>query len=245
MYKKFIINLFIISACIFALAGFASAQTDSQLKITSVEKKAFWDSSLYLEGTSAPNANILLSVIDEGGNFSYIVKIAADSNGKWYKKLDQPFKSGTYDVQVIAFGENGVTERPVDFGTIDIFGTFDVLIAVFSVLVIILLAGFLAIWYASKSAEVKRYRRILASQNDIVASYNVLKKDVDEAMHGLSAESEKDWRVHEVKYLLERISVNLEKVNKYVLQGVGVIGKYDIVSKVDNLFKFKNKNLKN
>ena len=118
-------------------------------------------------------------------------------------------------------------------------GLLPAIIAIFSALVIVLLFAFVGGWYISKSAENKRYRRILSSQRDIIASYNVLKKDVDKAIKNLSGEKEEDWRIHEVKYLLENISGNLEKMNKYVLKGVNVIGNYDIISKVDNTIKEK------
>jgi hypothetical protein len=126
-------------------------------------------------------------------------------------------------------------EGAVTYGPVKISGSFAFIVAVFSFLVVILTAGFVGGWYINKLAELKRVRRILISQRDIISSYNVLKNDVDKAL--------KSSNSAETNFLLQRISGNLEKMNKYVAQGVSIIGKYDIITKIDNFFKIKNKKI--
>jgi hypothetical protein len=248
MTEKLFKKLIIIFSCLLFLTGFdAIAQTIPvseisqvpQPKITSVSKGAFWDYTVYLKGESSPNIKILLNIRDKENTFSYSIQAHSDVNGDWYANLNQPLKSGKYYIEAVAQDGNGLQSPPVESGPINILGTFDFLIGIFSVLVIILLSCFLCIWYASKSAEVKRYRRILSSQRDIISSYNILKKDIDEAIDNLKGDKKEDWKIYEVKFLLGRISGNLEKMNKYVVYGISVIGKYDVVSKIDNFFKFK------
>ncbi|MCX6722749.1 MAG: hypothetical protein NT094_01615, partial [Candidatus Staskawiczbacteria bacterium] len=194
---------------------------------------------IFVKGESSPNMTILLSIKDKNNLFSYSIKTNSDALGNWSAKLDQPLKSGEYYIEAITQDENGILSMPTDSKLINIKGPFAIIINIFSVLILILLACFLSIWYASKSAELKRYRRILSSQRDIISSYNILKKDVDTAVKNLDGEKAKEEIVHEIKFFLDRISKNLEKINTYVLQGVNIIGKYDIVSKIEDLLKLK------
>lgn len=111
-------------------------------------------------------------------------------------------------------------------------GLFALIVGIFSVLVIVLLVAFVSGWYLSKWAENKRYRRILMSQRDTIASYNVIKKDTKEALKSIAGKEFGEGKINEIKFFLERIDDNLEKMNKYVVDGIKVIGKYDIINKI-------------
>jgi hypothetical protein len=231
----------IILFCLLFLPGFiASSQTvlkvetpqQNQLKIISVTKGVSLSGDLYVKGKSLPNKIILLTVKDASDVFSYSVKTNSDSKGNWSADFNQLLKEGRYYIQAIQEDSSGVQTGSVIFGPVEIKGSFYFIILVFSLLVVILLVGFVGGWYINKLAEVKRYRRILMSQRDIVASYNVLKNDVDKAMKNLTDNKTEQWKVSETDFLLKRINDNLEKMNKYVVQGVNTIGKYDIISKI-------------
>lgn len=235
MNKGFIKTFAIIFLCFLATASFdVGAQETSKLKINSVVKSnTFLGANIYVKGEALPNSNILLSIKDEKDGFAYSVKTNVDANGNWLAKFDQSLKSGKYYIEAIEKNIDGAQIESATFGPIEIKGSFVFIVAIFSFLVIILLAGFVGGWYINKIAEIKRYRRILMCQRDIIASYNVLKKDVQRALKNLSGA--------ETEFLLKRINENLEKMNKYVLKGITIIGKYDIVKKAENFFK-KNKN---
>jgi len=248
MLNKTFKKLVIIFSCLLFLAGFrVEAQMISNLeiiqpnqpKIISTENNPFWEGGIFVKGESSPNVIIWLSIKDKDDVFSYSIKTNSDDRGKWFVKLDQPLKSGEYHIEAVAQGEGGFLSSSTDSGLIKIKGPFSTIINIFSFLIIVLLFCFLAIWYTSRSAEIKRYRRILSSQRDIVSSYNILKKDVDEAIKKLNGNKIEEQKIHEVEFFLNRINENLEKINKYVIQGINVIGKYDIVSKIDNALKFK------
>ncbi|GEM_PF-4411620 len=115
------------------------------------------------------------------------------------------------------------------------------IIYIFSFLVIALLFAFVGGWYLSKWAENKRYRRILMSQRDMIASYNLIKKDAEKALKILSDKKFDEGRINEIEFLIKRIDNNLEKMNKYVVLGIKIIGKYDIINK---LYKTKKEIIK-
>lgn len=231
--------LFIISFCFLAVATCANAQ-NSELTIISTSENMMKGGVISVEGQSQPNAKILLSVKTESYNFVYSAIETADSNGKWSAQLDQPLKTGKYYIEAAAQNLDGSLSAPVTSNLIEVRGPFAIIIAIFSILVVLLLASFLAIWYASKSSEIKRYKRILASQSDIIASYNILKKDLDRAMSNLDNNSDPEWRLGEIKFHLTNLKESLEKMNKYVTQGINVIGEYDVVSKIDKTVKPKH-----
>jgi hypothetical protein len=240
MIKNLFNKLTIIFSCFLFLSAFvANAQSFDYIKLTSLTKDAFWDSNINITGESLPYAMIAVSMNSEDDIFSYSVKTNADNQGFWSVKLNQPLKTGKYYVSAVAEGWNKTLSQPVKSEIIDIRGPFALIVNIFSILVIFLVGLFLIIWYTSKSAEVKRYRRILSSQRDLVSSYNLLKNDIDVAIKDLSGNKIGVGRINDAKFFLERASKNIEKINKYVLQGIKVIGKYDIVSKLDNILKIK------
>ena len=249
MLKIFYKTAIIIFSCfLFFLAFEIGAQNasnlgildEAQLKINSVEVNKFFGGSVYVRGESLPNMTVFLSVKDEKDTFTYSIKINSDNQGNWLAKFSQPLKSGKYYIEAIAQDKNSFSSLPVRSELIDIKGPFALIIGIFSFLVIILLIGFVGGWYGSKLAEIKRYRRILISQRDIIASYNILKNDVDKALKNLSSEKIKEGKINETKFFLKRISENLEKMNKYVVKGVNIISKYDIINKINNILKLKS-----
>jgi hypothetical protein len=250
MPEKFFKKIIITFSCFLFLAGFGAKAQDlsvsgpeisqfNQLKIISVGKNAFWYGGINVKGQSSPDTTILLSIKDEKDTFSYSTKTNSDDQGNWSADFNQLLKSNKYYIQALEVDANGNQIGSAIYGPVEIKGAFAFIVYTFSLLVIILLAGFVGGWYINKLAEIKRYRRILVSQRDIIASYTILKNDVDRALKDLRGEKVEDWRINEVKFLLGRVDENLEKMNKYVVRGINIIGKYDIVNKIYDMFKFK------
>ena len=243
MLKNFSKALVIIFLCFlflgWPLGRFKAGAQSTQLKITSVSVNEFFLGNIYVKGESLPNMTIFLSVKDENDTFAYLIKTNSDSQGNWFAEFNQLLKNGKYYIEAVAQDRNGLLSLPVRSELIDIKGPFALIIGIFSFLVIILLVGFVAGWYASKLAEIKRYRRILISQRDIIASYNILKNDVVWALKNLSDDQIEERKISETRFFLKRISENLEKMNKYVVKGVNIISKYDIINKIENILKPK------
>ena len=241
MLKKIYKSLIIFS-CVFFLAVGTSAQAqntagifqDNQLKITLAGESAFLGGSIYVKGQSSPDTVILLSANDENNTFSYSIKTVSNADGNWSATFTQLLKSGNYYVQAISQNSNGSSSLPVRSAIIRVKGPFAMIIGVLSILVIILLLSFLIGWYASKLAQIKRYRRIAISHRDITSYYNIINNDVVKAMKNLSADKMEEGKISETVFLLKNIKENLDKLNKYGLKGIKVIGKYDIINKLEN-----------
>jgi hypothetical protein len=61
---------------------------------------------------------------------------------------------------------------------------------------------------------------------------------VDLALKNFDGNNFSEGKINEIQFLLKRIRENLEKMNEYVTKGVKIIGKYDIITKIDNMLKF-------
>jgi len=241
-YKAFsiIIFCFLLSTA-FSVVAQVGPDSTNQLKINSVKESIYLGTNIYVKGQSSPNIQIFLSIQDEKNSFAYSIKTKSNSAGNWSANFDQSLKSGKYYINAEQQDVNGSLISQVKYGPIQIKGSFAFIVSVFSFLVVLLLAGFVGGWYINKLAEVKRYRRIIISQRDIISSYGVLKNDVNRALKTLGEEKEQDWKITEAEFLLKRINENLEKMDKYVVKGVNIISNYDIIRKIDNLLKLNFK----
>jgi hypothetical protein len=232
----------IVFVCFLFLSGAVGhAQSyygQNQVKINSVTRtNMFFGGNILVTGESAPNITIALTIEQENSSFSYFIKTNADVQGNWVANFDQLLKSGKYYVTATAQDYQGNILGQAKSGPVEIKGSLAFMVFGFSFLIIILLTGFVGGWYISRVAEIKRYRRILISQRDILASYNVLRNDIDKVIKNLDGEKNEQWKVDDAKFFIKRTSENLEKMNKYVVKGVNIIGKYDIISKAYGKFK--------
>ena len=248
MNKKFLKVFAIIFPCFLFLAAFGVGAQDvpnfgslqsEQIKIISVKQNVFLGTSVYVTGESLPNTAILLSITDQKDIFAYSIRTNSDSQGNWSANFDQSLKSDKYYISASEVDQNGMQIASTRYGPIEIKGSFVFIVAVFSILVIILLIGFVGGWYINKIAEIKRYRRILISERDISASYNILKNDVDLALQHLASGETDEGKINDIKFLLKRVNENLEKMNKYIIKGVKIISKYDIITKLEDKLKIK------
>ncbi|MFH1967942.1 MAG: hypothetical protein ABIJ84_00980 [bacterium] len=205
----------------------------AQPKITAIKESFLNLSGLLVQGQASPYFNVVVSLKDSKENLIYSFEAIANGDGKWSGKFDQPLKSGKYYFEAVAQNNNGDYSYPVKSDFINVQGPFAIIIGGLSIIVAILTFAFTAGWYVSKWAEGKRYRRILLSERDVASSYSVIKNDVLRALKSISEVEPAFSKASEVKFLLERVVDNLEKMNKYVTQSVRKIGKYDIVKKID------------
>jgi len=208
---------------------------ESVLKITSVEENFFTGRGITVKGTSPAENLIQAGIRDSGGNLIYSLRANSDSLGNWSVIFNQPIARGTYYIEAESVGADGAWSQPVRSEFIDVAGPFTLIIYIFSVLVIILLAVFLAGWYLSKRSEIRRYRRILISERDIESLYKLMKNDVDLVLKKIKDKGFDDAFSSEIKFLLSRVGNNLENMQKYVSRGISVLRKYDIITKIDKI----------
>lgn len=222
--------------------GFQIAKADYQdphLRIISIAEDGFRGGNVQITGTATPDSPIFLDIKNQDNTFTYSIRSSSDGQGSWLAVFDQPLKKGKYYIEAESQDQNGVLSLPVKSDLVDIKGSFSIIIEVFSLLVVVLLLIFIVGWYFSKILDVKRYRRILVSQRDIKASYKIFRNDVERVLKIIEDSKVDASEMNAMKFYLNRVRENLEKMNSYVVKGVELIASYNVVSKIDNFLKFK------
>lgn len=244
--KKFSIFLaaFLLALCFLGQEVLAQSFAENYVaapQITSLNQSFLNIQGLSASGKSDPFMTVWLTVAEEGKGAIYSIEVGADKNGNWSGTFEQPLKKGYYYIEALAENNDKHKSSTVRSNTIWVRGPFSTIMMIFSVIVVLLTAAFTIIWYLSRQGEIKRYHRILLAQRDMAASYNVIKSDVLAALRNYATGPVDEAKSNEIKFLLERIDVNLEKMNKYVIQGIKVISNYDIIKKVDKSLREKTK----
>jgi len=223
--------------------GFGSvvlAQKEKDLKIDSVQDRGFPAMGIIVSGESPLNSDVIVVVKNEEGTVFYSVKAELNKEGNWNVKFNQLMESGNYYIEASAY-KNGELLSSVSWGLVKIKGSFKMIVGLFSVLVIFLLGLCLIAWYYGKATEKKRYSRIIISQRDIISSYNIFKNYVFRGVQVISDAKPETWKISEIKFILDRMSENLEKMNIYVVKGIDNIGRYDFINKLYKKIKIKIK----
>ncbi len=236
--KKNIFKFFLIVGCVaFVLPALAVVDVPSSVKITSVKENIFSGKGVNAEGTALAGGLVRVGIYDIASNLIHSSEIIVNETGGWSINFNQPLKNGKYYIEATATGLGGEWGAPVKSDIINVRGPFALIIAIFSLLVLILTAVFVSGWYLSKRAEIKRYQRILITERDIASSYQIMKNDVQKALKKMSGGELDEGATREVEFLLEKTNDNLEKMNKYITKGINILRKYDIISKIDKIKK--------
>ena len=220
------ISFWLILAVFLFFSPGVLADVPASPKITFIDS-ATKDVGVAVRGVSGAGDEILLDLKDAKDSFSYSIKTKADEMGNWSANFDQPLKSGEYYIQAAAKNSEQILSSPFISEKFNVNGAFSRIIALFSYLVAFLTISFVAGWYISKWAEKKRSNRILMSERDVGACYNVIKKDAEKALYNLNSQELNESKISETKFLLQHISENIEKINTYILKGVKAISKYN------------------
>lgn len=197
--------------------------------ITSISKDVFvGEGGLEIAGNSLPNTFILLSVKSKSGQNILSTIINSDKNGDWSTKIDQPLKKGWYFIEVTAQDGRGALslavksdlfkakERPLF--TIAGFGITQFWF--FAGLIIILIAGFLAGMISHHFWRVRVSRRIVVAQRDILATFGLIRKDVDKMLSAYLDKTIEEHEKTEIEFLLKKIKSNLDKAEKYITENI-------------------------
>jgi hypothetical protein len=236
--KKFKIIIAGFLLLLFFVPVVIGAQTES-LKITSISENIFSGKGVTAQGSAFPFEALILSLKDDNNNLIYSINTISDKSGNWSASFDQPLKGGKYYVEALPSG--GSLATPVKSETISVRGPFAFIIGIFSILVILLTFVFVLGWYASKVAEVKRYRRILMSQRDVASFYNNIHTEVERALKIVSSKDVTEAKINEIEYHLKSAAENLEEMKKFIIQGINMISKYDIIKNINKKFKINIK----
>ena len=152
------------------------------------------EGGINLDGDALPNITVRFNLKAENGSAVYATAVSSTPAGKWLAKISQPLLT-IYNIEISEFW-------------------------FFLVIIIIFIGAFVTGWYTNRSAKEQRGRKVLIAQRDVVNAYAVIKKDIDKMLgsynNGIITEDE----VGEIKFLLKRISTNVTKMQKYVVQNI-------------------------
>jgi hypothetical protein len=179
-------------------------------------------------GTAIPNSAVDLLLKRERGEIVYSASVESDNNGNWQAKLDLPLKSGKYFVEATARDKRGalslpalsevirVRERPL----LTIAGIGITQFWLFAGLTGILLVGIVIGWVSYGVWKRRVARRVVVAQRDLVGALGILEKDIDKMILSYVDEEITEAEASEIGFRLKQTKNNLEKLRKYLLEGI-------------------------
>ncbi|EKD23811.1 MAG: hypothetical protein ACD_81C00179G0004 [uncultured bacterium] len=203
-------------------------------KITSITRNIFvGEGNLEVLGFAIPDVGISVSVRTEGGQVEQLVDTHADDHGSWAVSMDKPLKTGKYIVEVIAKDARGALSLPVTSEVVTvkqrpvlILGSLEITqFWFFTLLIVILLGGFGAAWLYVRLKEAQQARKVIIAQRDIANAIATIKKDVDGILAKYADDKIDETEVSEIQYLAKKISTNLDRARKYIVEDIGDINK--------------------
>jgi hypothetical protein len=202
-------------------------------KIFSVSSTTYvGEGGLIISGTSLATASVILNARDEKDNLMYSFTTSSDDSGNWAMKIDSPLKKGTYYVEVIAQDSRGASSLPIKSDIISVQERPIMVLWGFNVtyleliisLLVITIGGYAFGWYSNNLINSQRQRKILISQRDVSASFNVIKKDIEKVLEFWDDGKLEDFEITSIEYLLKHMAANVEKLQKYIISGIKDIG---------------------
>jgi len=190
------------------------------------------EGGLIINGTSLAGVSIILNIRDQKDNLIYNFTTNADEKGNWAMKIDSPLKKGIYYIEVTAQDSKGALSYPVKSDAIKVqerpimvlwgFNVTYIELVIF--LLFILIGGFGAGWYFNKLTNSQRQRRILISQRDVSAGFNVIKKDIEKIIKSWDDKKIEEFELTQMEFVLKDINGKIEKLQKYIIMGIKDIG---------------------
>lgn len=198
-------------------------------RIISVTTNVFsGEGGLVINGTSFAKSLMILEIKDLKNNAVYFFKTNADESGVWAMKIDSPLKNGTYYIEVTAQDSRGASSLPVRSDSIKVSTKPIMVIFGFNVtpihIIIVIILIFIAGWYSNYLITAQRNRKILISQRDVSASFNVIRSNVSKAMKSWSDGKVEEREINEIEFLLKETNKSLDKLEEYIIKGIKDIG---------------------
>ncbi len=217
-----------------------STETFSELEIIPIESPTIdyltprvyiGEGGLEAGGSSLPGYSVVVSLknIEEAEIASTVV--LTDESGNWFVQFNDPLRRGRYYIEATAKDSRGALSLPVSSEEIRasskpiiVVGGIGITPEVLAFLfVLFVIGGFVAGRIAERKLSRRRRGRTIIATRDMMNVFNLVKKDVDAATNAV--DKSKTASPPEVKYHLEKIKKDIDKMAKYLVQGVEEIGK--------------------
>ncbi len=196
--------------------------------IVSVNDVFLGEGGLEAAGTALPEVGLLFELRTAAGKSVFSGSGEAQANGNWETKIDEPLKKGIYVLRVTSKDERGALSLPVDSRRIRVRERPFVVIAgfeitkvyVFAALAIMLFLGIVMGLWLSRVARARRRAEITIAQRDVLTACDIVGKDIEKALQYLSGDKLTKQEIKELRFFLERVLSQKEKMKKYVTQNI-------------------------
>lgn len=186
------------------------------------------EGGLEVNGTAPVDFSVVVSIKKRDGQLVTTASASPDEKENWRILVDFPFKKGKYFIVALSRDKRGALSLPVvselfrvrERPLFTIAGVGITQFWFFAGLIAILLAGFAIGWNTSRLAKIQRGRKIFISQRDTAAICGLVKKDVDMALKNYSDQKIDEREAGEMEFLLKRAKENIEKMGKYLIEGI-------------------------
>jgi len=200
--------------------------------ITEISDRVYTDEGIINIRGSAPDGNeVILIMSDKAGQVVAKAVVPVDENNNWSGRIEGSLKKGRYAVTATARDERGALSYPSASARVTLserplftIGSFGVTPTWFYIgLIILLIGGFFLGWLSQRAAHTKREGRTKIANRDISNVLNLIKKDIDAAASSLGKQEDKG--ASQAKYLLDKAGKNIDKMGRYLVEGVEDINK--------------------
>lgn len=202
--------------------------------ITSVNKNVYvGEDNFQISGATAASTTVRVLLKSTEGQILADLVSKPDDNGNWHEQLTQGLPSGDYYFEIRAVDGRGALSLPVRSETFSvsvkpflIIGGIQLSIGwFFGWIIILLLIGGGGTWKLIRLKSSQQGRKVAIAQRDIANSIAASKKDVDSILAKYSDDKIDEAEISEIRHLAKRISENLDKARKYIVDEVGDINK--------------------
>ncbi len=217
-----------------------STETFSEMEILPIESPTIdyltprvyvGEGGLEAAGSALPGYSVIVSLKDAEGAEIASTVVLTDESGNWFAQFNDPLRRGRYQIEATAKDSRGALSLPVSSEEIRASSKPIITVAGIGItpealalaFVLFVIGAFVAGRIAERKLSRRRRGRTVIATRDMMNVFNVVKKDVDSA--AAAVEKSKTASPPEIKYHLEKIKKDIDKMAKYLVQGVEEIGK--------------------
>lgn len=187
------------------------------------------EGDLVVGGTALSNVEVLLFLKKSHGGKPIVSRVVkADENGNWQRTFGRPLSKGLYEVEAQARDARGALSLPAVSEMIRIrerplftLGSFEVTQFWFFIgLIIILLSGFGAGWYSYRIWKAQIERKAVIAKRDVNSACNLVNRNIDKMLQSYKDKKISEQEAAEMEFLLKKTKSEIEKLQKYILEGI-------------------------